>query len=460
MARFCWKSVLATAAGLVFGATAVWADALVTMSGKRIEGSIVSETADDITIRTQQYGDLKFRKISLKEVVRTSGSASNSSSTNPFSGAENINPFGNSMDSPGSTTTPTTSVAVPTPAPTPEPIGERAKVTPPTVPFSWDAVLFSVPEGQAVGVAAQPDTEMQATAEETPLRAGAEIATGEGQARVVFKSGRDMMRVSPHTALTMVDSTANRVEIDLRRGSIWMELGEGLGANRVIVRTTNAVVLGEEGVFRVADALDRGFHVASVEGTTVVQSTKAQIATRVNEGEMVLVRPDGSITAPQSLSTAVRREDASWDELGADWWFRAERTLMPGLEDPMLNLVSMNEQQAYLRTLAEAFLRFAEDTGHVPTSDEAFSVLRQNTGAWPNWQGPYFNGLLPPLDSWGRPLKYVTRETGHADHVVGIVYSTGEDNVDNDGDPSADVSEMVLYYQLENLNRGSSANQP
>jgi hypothetical protein len=424
------------------------ADSLVTLSGKRVEGDIIAETADTVTIRTKDYGDLRFRRLDIKEIRRSSGPAAGS----PFGSTSGANPFGGTGTNPfgAPPADDSVSIAIPTPAPTPEPMAPRPVVARPTVPFSWDAVLFSIPAERLVSVSIQPDAPMQQVAEETTLRSGAEVMTTDSGARVVLKNGRDVVRVSPHSSIRLVESAPTQSIIELRRGSLWVEVGDAPG-NGVVVLTTNAELRSRGGVFRVADALDRGYHVAVVEGSLSVTSRVAQARTILEAGQMLVVRPDGAITEPLALTRQVRREDVEWDSLDANWWFRMDRTAMPGEVDPLSNLVSINDLQGYLRSIAEGFLRFAEDTGHVPTTDEAFSVLRQNTGQWSGWNGPYIKGLLPPLDSWGRPMRYLTRRTGQADNVVGIVYSTGEDNIDNQGDPSADVTEMILYYQIESL---------
>ncbi|MBX3729748.1 MAG: type II secretion system protein GspG [Candidatus Sumerlaeia bacterium] len=445
-----WNKILGTSllAALTITSVAV-ADSLVTLSGKRVEGDIVAETADTVTIRTKDYGDLRFRRLDIKEIRRSSGPGSGS----PFGTTTGGNPFGSTGGNPFGappSTNGSVSVAIPTPAPTPEPMAQRPVVARPNVPFAWDAVLYSIPAERLVSVSIQPDAPMQQVSEETSLRSGAELTTADSGARIVLKNGRDVVRVSPHSSIRLVESVPTQSVIELRRGSVWVEVAESSG-NGVVLLTTNAELRSRGGVFRVADALDRGYHVAVVEGSLPVTSRVAQARTIIEAGQMLVVRPDGAITEPLALTRQVRREDVEWDSLEADWWFRMDRTAMPGEVDPLSNLVSINDLQGYLRTIAEGFLRFAEDTGHVPSTEEAFSVLRQNTGQWNGWKGPYIKGLLPPLDSWGRPMRYLTRRTGQADNIVGIVYSTGEDNIDNQGDPSADVTEMVLYYQIESL---------
>lgn len=472
--------ILALAAVLLSPAAPAAADAVITLSNKRIEGTITSETDSTVVIRTE-YGELTFQRLNLRQVIRGSGPATGNTTTsggrhNPFYGdsgsAGSANPFGpstgaNPFTASGggtggasvaidpATGLPAQAGAAPRREEFPAP-GPRRVITPPDVPFSWDAVLFEIPEGGSVRVVPQPGAPVQTVSGQTNLRNGAVIETSEYPARIILKNGRDIVRVAPHTSIEMPASTLNRVVINLNRGSFWLQADEDSPGRQVGIHTTNSVISTTGGVLRVADALDRGIHVAVAEGRAEIISTKAQIRATLGAHETLLVRPSGVVTSNARITRIMEHEDSNWDTLEDNFWLRADR-LGERRADEETNLISMNQLRSYVREASNAFIAFARDTGHIPTEQDAFTVLRENTGNWPGWKGPYWDGVLPPLDSWGRPMRYTTRPTGQGNNVVGIVYSIGEDYTDNGGDPSADIPEMILYYQLEGLAQGPTA---
>ena len=428
---------------------------IITLKDKRVEGAIIDETDDHVTLQTE-YGDLRFRKLNLKEIKRANQPAAPPFG-NPESDTGGGNPFANEAGFSGD------SVEIGGPGqqdaePQEEPLPVRREVSPPPVPFTENALIFGLTEETQVRVRSRSGAAPSIASGPDPvnLREDNVVETAERPVRVVLKNNQDILRIAPRTTLTLDEAAESSIDLTTSNGTVWAQVDPQLSDRDFVVRLNNAVVTSNGGVFRVTDALDRGVHVALVEGSATVDSINAQIALEIPEGQMLLVRPDGSMTPSFDVSRVIKEEDALWDELDEDWWFNENRIELGNEYDQPVELISLNEARSQLSAVANAFFRFAEDTKHIPTEAEAFSVLRQNTGDWPNWNGPYWDGLLPPLDSFGRTIRYTNKATGSAGNQVGVVYSFGEDNVDNKGDASADVAELILYYQIDGLQTASN----
>jgi len=437
------RAGLAMLVGLSLNMSAPAQDYVMTLSDKRVDGKIIEENDDSITIQTE-YGDLRFRKINLKQIYRegqaSSSSSSGDSGFNPFQNAAAFQPndsveidFGSlSSDSGG------------------EELGERPQVTLPRVDFTENAVLFGLGETDNVRIriARNANLTNRTGPENINLREGGVVETLDQAARVVLKNGSDSIRIGPRTAVLIDKSQTDDVRLQSSTGTVWVDLDQLLIGRQFTHKLNNVVITSNGGVFRVADGLEKGVHLAVVEGEVVVNPTNSQISLTVPEGEMLFVRPDGSITEPAPIRRVILEEDVKWDTLAADWWFQPERLELGTSADETTEIISLNELQGRLGDVSNAFLNFAADTKHIPSNEEAFSVLRQNTGGWANWNGPYYDGPLPPLDSWGRPLRYTTQNTGNSGREIGVVYSFGEDYNDNGGDASSDIVQLILFYQV------------
>jgi hypothetical protein len=340
---------------------------------------------------------------------------------------------------------------------------------PPAVPFGWDAVLFGIPEGNEVMVrnSGQAAGFLPATAD-TNLRLGGEIQTMEGRARVVLKNGSDVIRLPSRTHIELVELDEQNVTIELKRGRLWSEVDPNAPRGHFQIRTPN-VVAGVRGtIFRVSDELDKGMNIAVLEGAVQVASRKAQIQMTVPANKMVQVSPDGTLSPLIDLPEAIRSEYVAWEQwaddsiasLGGVGGAVAEGILRDTAASNAAwgaamaegnYYVGLNKLGDYLQQVGDAFRKFSSDTGHVPTTEDGFSILVQNTGNWAGWNGPYWDGSLPPLDSWRRPLRYVMRVSERSGNTVGVLYSMGSDNVDNGGSPAADIVEMILFNQIESI---------
>ncbi|MBI5154470.1 FecR domain-containing protein [Candidatus Poribacteria bacterium] len=508
--------------------SALLADAVVTLAGKRVEGEIVYENESEIRLKTKEYGELRFRKRELKTVVRGRGTVDPAAAQpapgqpnpfgdgaapaapNPFGGpSTDANPFAAAVPAQaapnpfGEAAAPGAPAATP-PSTSPNPFGVAAdnpfapagvpadsgsgiqnvsaeiprfrrieEPALPEVPFGWDGVLFGIPEGGSVQVKQQSSDDSFTAAEaDTNLRAGGEVLTSEHKARVVLRGGKDIVRLPERTHIQLVELQDNSVTIELKRGAIWSEVAPRTGGGHFVVRTPN-VTAGVTGtVFRMSDGLDQGVSVAVLDGSVLVESLNAQIKTPVPSNFMVTVLPDGTHSPLMPLSERIRQEYEGWGNwaaesiasLGGAGMGLGGAAAAAIIEDTAAQnaqwssematgnyYVSINKLGAYLKSVGDGFRGFAEDTSHVPTTEEGFTVLRNNSGNWEGWKGPYWDGSLPPLDSWGRPLRYRMKVSETSGNIFGVVYSLGEDNVDNQGSASGDITDMVLYYQLDSI---------
>lgn len=507
------RSLLAILAGaclLVLTSLAV-ADTVVTIKDLQVHGQITFENEDEVRLKTEKYGELRFLKMDLKQIIRGSGQGTSSNSGfggspgggahNPFGGpATGDNPFGGDAipagddvsalwgdepagDNPfapsqGSQVASTAATRQNAAAPGAIPEFQRPSIQAPEIPFGWDAVVFDIPEEASIQIKPEPAAaSFQPVSANTNLRKGAEVMTAESRARLTLRASKDIVRLPPRTHIELAELGENNVTINLKSGKIWCEVESRGGQGQFIVRTPN-VTAGVRGtIFRMSDNLGAGVNIAVLEGTVNVASNQAQIAANVPGGMMVNVLPNGTISPLMPLNEAIVREYNNWDQW-ADEAIASLGGVGGGITEGMIRdtaahnaawsaemargnyYISRNKLSDYIDLVADSFRNFAADTAHVPTTEEGFSVLRENSGNWANWNGPYWDGPLPPLDSWGRPLRYVMRISERSGNTVGIVYSVGEDNQDNQGSISADIPSMVLYNQISAISNNPQYDPP
>lgn len=419
------------------------------------------------------------------------GSGSSGPSSNPFGGGSasggSTNPFGgaSSPSAPGSSpfgapaggsafSQAEQQPAAQAPAPIEIPaIIPRTRLDMPDIPFGFDAVLFDFPDEATARVKRDPISQFQVVDKDTTIRRGGEVVTIAHHLRLGLGETGDVLRVPPNTELVLAEAGDGNVTIDLKRGVVWSEVADRQGGEGSFTIRTPNVTAGVMGtVFRVSASFDQGVNVAVLEGRVRVDSSRAQISNVVGAREMVTVNPDGTMSPIMPLSEAIAREYLRWEE----WAAEAQSALggmgmgVGGAAAAALieqtardnaawgaamaegnYFIGINRLGQFINEVGKAFERYASDTGHVPTDEEAFSILRQNIGDRPGWDGPYWEGQLPPRDSWGRPLRYRTRVSTRSGNIVGVVYSVGEDGVDHGGSPANDITELVLYYQLESI---------
>lgn len=459
------------------------ADSVITLKGQEIKGTIKSET-DETVILNSDYGELTFRKVDLSKINRTSGGGNTfgsggggSSNSNPFSsGGSNAFGGGNSSNAFGSPSASNQNPFAPrssnqnnsnpfsaqpaqpianTPVETKrvyslDDLSPRPVVDLPTVPVAWDGVLFDINDSAEYRKSPQSNIRISDSDENnfffiTPLT----VSTDNTRLRVALKSGEDMVRLNPRSQIRLAESSARSSKIELLRGALWLDV-ESSGGNKSIQVMTQSSTITADGsaVFRVADALEQGIHIAVISGTVEVQSNVAQVSRTLTSGNMILVRPEGCVSDSEQNSLAINYENKGWETLDEDWWITESRTDMGVGMLNVRDLVSRNELNGLIRDTGNAFRNYTKDTGDIPTEQDGYSILLENTKNQSGWNGPYLEGLVPPIDSWGRALRYTARTSTGSSVPVGIVYSLGEDGRDNSGNPSADITEMILYYQI------------
>jgi type II secretory pathway pseudopilin PulG len=73
---------------------------------------------------------------------------------------------------------------------------------------------------------------------------------------------------------------------------------------------------------------------------------------------------------------------------------------------------------------------FQEDAGRCPTIEEGLKALRTDPGV-EGWDGPYVSEEVQPMDPWDQPYRY--RLLGSGESVKPVVYSTGQNEIDEYG---------------------------
>ena len=89
--------------------------------------------------------------------------------------------------------------------------------------------------------------------------------------------------------------------------------------------------------------------------------------------------------------------------------------------------------------LEESLDLFNFDVGRYPATEEGLRALIENTGAIPNWSGPYLKKNAVPKDPWNHD--YVYRAPGQ--HGEYDVYSLGADGQEGGEGENADVASWV-----------------
>ncbi|MEQ8821482.1 MAG: FecR domain-containing protein [Sumerlaeia bacterium] len=507
---------LATLLALACPAGQAFADGVLTVRDNRVEGEIVYEDDEVIRLRTERYGELRFFKMNLKQIIRGSGETAKvedpqvsmnqpedpfgfAADTNPFGlgsgdggddvsalfggggdagGAEPFGGFGGDDEAAGgfnpfsATVLADAGDASPfAPGATGAPALEIEEIVIPAVPQGIDGVLFGKAGEGVVQVRATEDEDYApADREATNLLLGSNVKTdSDARARMVLRGGQDTVRLPERTEVELVEVSDDKVTIELMTGAIWSEVNSGKDFE---VRTpvVTAGVVGT--VFRVSDEGPLGYNIAVLEGQVDVASLKTQASQRVPGGKMISVAPDGVLGTVQDLDASIRAEWEQWDRWGAE--------TIAGLGGigggaggaAIQSIVSQNVQQQkeytaivqttnrqiqinnmrdFIDQIANAFKSYAADTGHVPTTEMGFGVLRQNSADKPGWNGPYWDGEIPPRDAWNRPLRYLAQVSPHSGNVYGVVYSLGEDAQDNRGKEPLDMPSIIAFKQIESI---------
>lgn len=503
----------------------VRADAVTTLSGRRVEGTIIKEDEETVFINTK-YGELRFYKMYLKTIERGSTPVAAATATIPGFGTpssfEVPDPFGISpKETPagavpfGAPTAPAPAdpmkgfagfgipissvgaaspAAVPAPdfaAPpgfgavaSPEPFAplespdqppnpfglESAPPVPPpqpptlSTPISSEIAPESLPpapeepvvikmgyDGVVHGatgpieVRESSASAWQSATGNTQLRVGGAIRTSDAvTAEVMLRGGKDTMKLHGQTQVSLekLSDDAEQVSLSLQRGSMNLNVAPRGGADDFVIVTPEMTASIDQGRVTV-DRIQGATRLGMTVGSARVRSDMTGVHARLGNAQSLVVNASGQFldigraeenTSLKSLLEQIDKDNRRWSSEMADY----QRS------------VTELKYQDVLSDYVDAFLRYASDTGKIPTTEEGWSVLKYNPGL-PGWKGPYIDGPIPPLDPWRRALIYRT-VTSSSGRLFGRVYSMWQDGRDQGGDnPSVDKIALVLYYNLEGM---------
>ena len=90
---------------------------------------------------------------------------------------------------------------------------------------------------------------------------------------------------------------------------------------------------------------------------------------------------------------------------------------------------------SYIKMLEKAIVRYEQDVGQLPTTEQGFVALQSLPSDLPNqatWAGPYLRtGVSSFDDPWRNPYQYIS--PGKHGHSF-TIWSYGPDGIDNTGD--------------------------
>lgn len=488
-------------------------DALVTLDDLRIEGTITGEDDRIVTIDTR-FGEFEFEKINLKRIERLApepakvergfggyglpkaavdrgvvgfgmAAGSRAGGGNPFGGPFGAN--GGDDDPFGSPTVQRTAAAAVQPEQ--EEPGEGLPFIPkfaetiemPRVSPGYDAVVYGIGENAPVEIKAAPDADFAPAMASTDLRTGSEVRTNETQSsRIRLRDKEDEIRlpVKSHIAVAQLSADSEEVILELRAGSVWADVAPRSTPDAFQVRTPE-LTAGVRGTrFRV-DRNAGASKVSVLEGSVRVTANRTGAFVTLEANEAAVVNLRGQILDIIAVPVDEQQIWDDWDQWAQDATYgsgsyaaafgpvsgltqniAADNARWQTMMEEYQRNVAENRYMQKLDEYADAFLRFARDTGHIPTTEEGFSVLKFDTG-YDGWQGPYVEGPIPPLDPWRQPLVYRKDESPTTGRVFGRVYSLWQDGRDQGGrNNSVDRLSLVLYYQLERFANDADVNPP
>jgi general secretion pathway protein G len=79
-------------------------------------------------------------------------------------------------------------------------------------------------------------------------------------------------------------------------------------------------------------------------------------------------------------------------------------------------LTDSKEKMARIQveTLSNAVELFFVDNGRYPLEPEGLQALLTPPPSLPTWNGPYLKGSTVPLDPWGKPYQYASKDRGRS----------------------------------------------
>jgi len=347
----------------------------------------------------------------------------------------------------------------------------------PAVRAGFDAVLFGMTAEQPVEIKST-DADWAPAGADSQLRTGSEVRTNETRtSRLVLRGKKDVIRLpeQSHIQIEKMTDDSEEVVINLKRGSVYTEVTTRDKPDAFQIRTPE-LTAGVRGTrFRV-DATEGASAVSVFEGVVHVTATATGAYVTLKANEKAVVSLDGQIMDLLAVPVDEQEISAKWDQWAAETTGGGGLVGVGPVGALSQRIAEDNAQweatmQEHMRNVAEsryqdkldeyaaAFMRYAAETGSIPTDAEGWSVLKFDPGK-PGWSGPYVEGAIPPLDPFKRPLKYVLTKNP-AGRVFGRVYSMWEDGRDQGGvNATSDRVSLVKYFELERFRDDPAVNPP
>jgi hypothetical protein len=279
----------------------------------------------------------------------------------------------------------------------------------------------------------------------------AEVEIGE-RTRVGIRAGT-VVQLKEMKHLVQGAQTRWKVGLGLPVGGIWVEVA-GLGpgeevemnlagcqfsvASDCLLSVTSA--LGTEYVF----GFWRGPQELRVKATEQAELWGFS----VRPGYMVVFGGRDSSATERRLKAGREKEWEQWREFKPVTFSLQPRLVVPPLKSMpskgvlySLRKTRVTESVAIrgeitsnlledLEAYREALPSFHAAVGRYPTADEGLDALREDPGA-EGWNGPYVGAEVQALDPWDQPYRY--RLLGSGGEVTPVVYSTGQNRIDEYG---------------------------
>jgi hypothetical protein len=339
----------------------------------------------------------------------------------------------------------------------------------PEVQAGYDGMVFGMTKDFPVDVRLNAQSDWQTRAENTSLKVGSEIRTHKTpQSQLLLRGKRDQLYLpeQSHIELRELSADHEEVMVYLHSGAVFSNVSPRSEPDAYKVQTPELTAGVRGTFFKVARNMGVS-EVQVIEGVVQVTARKTGVYATLEKGEKVAVNADGQIM--KLIASPVSRQQIfdQWDQ-----W--AEETALgsgslaqgvspiAGLSDQIaqdnarwensmqeyMQTEALNKYDDTLRGFAKAFERFASDTGHIPETEEGWSLLIDEK--YPGWAGPYVeNKQIPPMDPYGRPLRYRKLVSPSSGNVFGYVYSIWLDARDQGAEPGSDDKKaLIMYYDL------------
>lgn len=350
----------------------------------------------------------------------------------------------------------------------------KRQLEPPPIRPGYDAALFDInPPDKPVRIYT-PESGDRYVEELNArlLQAKTVVETVQSRVQLQVRQKRDSLRIPERSKIRIdrLSPDAEQVEVHVLSGSLWSEVSPRSNPGDFKI-TTPDLTAGVRGTkFRVEVVTGKGSLVIVDEGVVEVRSNRAPVSQEVGANQAVLVKVSGQIT--DILRTDPFEAQKGWDSWAED----ASLTIASGnaaaaslispvfkqiaddnakwdiaMRENMQNVAKIKYQDE-MQKVAQAFMRFAEDTGYVPNDDEAWNLLKENRRSLPGWNGPYIEGPVPPIDPFNQVLIYRKRLPQNG-NVYATIYSIWSDRTDNNGMPDNDLPVLAKFFEVDAVRR-------